>query len=596
MAKTHIPVIRNVLTRSFHRSVTPAIGLAIAAIVIAAFAGAILLYDGGWFLFHVLDQHRITIPQLRISFAQLLWPAVWIARNGGSFDVVRLGFSLSMMATPPIAIAISWWFVRKQAPWLIVWPALGIFLIDLPGQMHWIATSIRTNQLFWPLLLAVFLGMPDRVLPISAILFVFILFMHPQVSAFLLAGAAAALFLSFQRRDQRERLRATAMVFTFGAMYRYGILEAGYERQEASLSNQIGQWQRSVQWLPLVLIIATLVVALLLVVFRNRDHLGRYGIAALGATGLTAFGAMIWWASDVSLWRHAIDYRGPSMWHSLVLMGIAFIDVALRGAKQTSPTSMIHLRTAIANCAAIIFAVVIALQSFGWHQELNKVRALATESDRSCIRTSSIEGFETSPLNFWSLPAASIGMQSGQPDFVVLPDHLCDTAENTGVIPMDLTKPKQDFPGRWVDLFQLRVEITQEKACRAEFISGWHAPETEHGNYRRWAMSTGVIHITMAEAGTIELRGVLDSYDRPNEVKIRVNGMVQRNIVIEGDRYADLEGISLQLQAGVNVIEIAGMRPPAQPDGDPRELTVSVINLEFRISDTGEACSWYLIP
>src|SRR5699024_2200837 len=144
----------------FGNSVWPAVLLATIAVVVAAFSGAVLLFDGAWFLFQILDTQRIYIPQLRISFALMQWPAVWVAEATSDLSLARFVFSLTVMAMPPISIAICWWMVRKTAPWLIIWPAIGIFLVDLPGQMHWIATSIRTNQLFWPILIAVFIGLP----------------------------------------------------------------------------------------------------------------------------------------------------------------------------------------------------------------------------------------------------------------------------------------------------------------------------------------------------------------------------------------------------------------------------------------------------
>src|SRR5699024_8932275 len=141
------------------------------------------------------------------------------------------------------------------------------------------------------------------------------------------------------------------------------------------------------------------------------------------------------WAADPELWRTAIDYRGPSMWHSLIIMGIAFLDVAIRYFRNKT-TDDVKLRTTLANGAAIAFCITIAIQSFTWHGELNKVRSAMAEQDHGCIVAEDLPGFENSPLNFWSLPAASIGIQTTTPDYVVLPGHLCEDAVATGHIPM----------------------------------------------------------------------------------------------------------------------------------------------------------------
>lgn len=580
------------------QNVMPAVALATLAILVAALAGAILLYDGAWFLFQVLDTHNISIPQLRISFALLQWPAVWVAESTGDLSLTRFVFSLTVMAMPPISIALCWWIVRKTAPWLIVWPALGIFLIDLPGQMHWIATSIRTNQLFWPILLAIFVGMPDRVVAVAVILLISALFMHPQVSAFFLAGAAAAAFLAWQRPEQRERLLGTALVLTFASVFRLGILGGGYEEQEASWSNQIGQWERSVLWLPLIALVATLIIGILLVLRQygaSPKLEGKSGNIILAAVAIPGVIALIIWASDPTLWRHAIDYRGPSMWHSLIIMGVAFLDVIVQHRRRRTSEAT-RLRIYVSNAAALVFCVVIALQSFTWHGELNKMRDAMAVSETGCIAAESLPGFEDSPLNFWSLPPASIGIQTTSPDYVILPEHLCNQAVATGRIPMDLTVPNRDTQGRNMNMFHLRSRVINMAICWSAYQAGWHDLEISGGDTRRWSEGNGVVVVMTDRAGEVQISGILDSLQTPNEVKIRVNGVIQRNFVIEEGRYTDLGSTRLSLEEGPNVIEFISMRPPTMVEGDPRELTIAVVNLEFRLVESDHLCVWQQLP
>ncbi len=588
------PSIKERFRHSFEATIWPAVILATAAVLVAALAGAILLYDGAWFLFQVLDTHRISIPQLRISFALMQWPAIWVAEATDSLPLTRFVFSLIVMAMPPISIAICWWIVRKAAPWLIVWPAIGIFIIDLPGQMHWIATSIRTNQLFWPILMAIFIGMPDRVVPVVIILLISALFMHPQVSAFLLAGAAAALVLGWQRPEQRQRLFSVAAVFVFAAIYRYGILIGGYETQEASLENQIGQWERSVLWLPLIAMISALIVAIVLVLRRyniSNTLNGAPGKWIIGVVAVIGTVAFIVWAADPELWRSAIDYRGPSMWHSLIIMGIAFLDVAIRYFRKNT-TDDVKLRTRLANGAAVVFCITIVIQSVTWHGELNKVRSAMNEQEHGCIVAEDLPGFENSPLNFWSLPAASIGMQSTTPDYVVLPGHLCEQAVETGLIPMDLTNQSQDTPGRFMNMYHLRSRVVDTATCWQAYEAGWHDLEITGDGTRRWSMGTGVVVLVMDEAGEVRINGILDSLEIPNEVRLRVNGVQVRSIPIEGDRYRPLEGITVSLEKGPNVIDFISMRPASNVEGDSRDLAIAVVNLDFQAVESEELCVW----
>ena len=582
----------------FGTSLWPAVFLASIAVLVAASAGAILLYDGAWFLFQILDTHRISIPQMRISFALMQWPAIWVAEATDSLAAVRFVFSLVVMAMPPLSIALCWWIVRKDAPWLIVWPALGVLLVDLPGQMHWIATSIRTNQLFWPILLAIFIGMPDRVVPLVAILLISALFMHPQVSVYLLAGVCAALFIAWQRPEHRQRLIGTATVFLFAAIYRYGLLSGGYEAEEASISNQIGQWQRSVLWLPLIALVCVLIIAMVLVLRQYgafpklRGKLGNQILAAVATPGIIS---LIVWAADPSLWKTAIDYRGPSLWHSLIIMGVAFLDVVIQHRRRRS-TEETGLRIRISNIAAAIFCVVIVIQSFGWNGELNKIRNAMATNDGGCIVAESLPGFEDSPLNFWSLPAASIGIQSRSPDYVVLPERQCKEAIASGLIPMDLTNPTVDTAGRFMNMFHLRGSVADVGTCWQAYEAGWHDLEVQNNETRRWSTGTGAIILVMDQPGKVNLRGILDSVQSPNEVKIKVNGMIQRSLPVEGEQYQALDGVTLTLERGPNVIEFQSMRPATMVGNDPRELTIAVVNLEFISEETGDLCGWRQDP
>ena len=48
---------------------------------------------------------------------------------------------------------------------------------------------------------------PDRALPVVSILYILILFLHPQVSVYLMAGAMAAVVIGWRRPDIRARMR-----------------------------------------------------------------------------------------------------------------------------------------------------------------------------------------------------------------------------------------------------------------------------------------------------------------------------------------------------------------------------------------------------
>src|SRR5690606_33612059 len=150
------------------------------------------------------------------------------------------------------------------------------------------------------------------------------------------------------------------------------------------------------------------------------------------------------------------------------------------------------------------------IQSFAWHGELNKIRTAAAEQNNGCIVAEDLPGFESSPLDFWSLPAASIGIQSTTPNYVVLPGHLCERATATGHIPMALISQETDTPGRFMNMYHLRSQIVDTATCWQAYEAGWHDLEQTGEGTRRWTMGTGVVVLVMDQPGEVEISGILD--------------------------------------------------------------------------------------
>src|SRR5699024_9994612 len=120
----------------------------------------------------------------------------------------------------------------------------------------------------------------------------------------------------------------------------------------------------------------------------------------------------------------------------------------------------------------------------------------------------------------------------------------------------------------------------------------WYPLERSGNDYRKWNSGIGDFFITMQEEGVVVLRGTLDSWQTPNEVKLLVNGQQQRVVMFQDDRYAPLDGIELHLEEGVNTIEIVSMRPAGSPEGDDRNLATAVVNMEITHQEEGSLCTW----
>lgn len=537
------------------------------AITAAALSSATLLYDGGYFLFSVVNNERTDVPQLRLTFGMLQFPLVQASKFIDSFSALRVIYSVPLVVMPLIGLLLCWWVLRKDSPRLMVWPALGILIVDLPGQMHWIATSIRTNQMFWPVLMAILIGLPQRTVPMVGILLMLATLLHPQITAYAMLGAVIACVVAWRQPENRRRLLVMAGVLVFCGFYRASLIQPGYEQQEAGLSNQLSQWRSSVLGMPLVALSATLVIAL--AVF-GLDRTGKFGRASNalkdGIVGkalrvvvplclLVIVGSMLVWGTDPSRWRHVIDYRGPSLFHTSLFMVIAAADALLPTTVGRSPEST-QLRMRVANAAGVIFAVVILSQVVTYRLELNKVRDAMGASPSACVRTSTIAGFDENPLNFWSTPAASLMMQSRQPTHIVLPDPLCEKAIETGVIPIALYAPDQGVPGLHVDLSLLRERLASEATCRAAFGAGWGEAQHQGADRVRSVAGQGDLTIDLKAPATLTLSGTLQSAPDSSPVRVLVNGQQQDEVPDGTNGFAPLYGTSIQLGPGTNTVSL----------------------------------------
>src|SRR5512143_929329 len=159
--------------------------LLILALSYAVISGAALAWDGGYYLFRMLDAQSPVFVQYRYSVIPLHCAVVLLSRLTENVAYLRLAFSAVYVVIPLAALLLSWWVLDRPSRRLFVWPALGICLGTLPGQMFFVSESMIAVQLFWPVLLiqlrrvpggsaltlAVLSGVVFLTHPVSAVLF-----------------------------------------------------------------------------------------------------------------------------------------------------------------------------------------------------------------------------------------------------------------------------------------------------------------------------------------------------------------------------------------------------------------------------------------
>src|ERR1700754_3837231 len=153
------------MTRSNGSGLSAYFLLAGVGLFVAAFSGAALAWDGSVYLFQLLDDQRPFVPHYRLINIVLQAPVLILSMLTGDLAVLRAAFGLVYASIPLLALAASWWVVRQFAPELFVWAALGIGFGMLPGQFNFVAEALLSVLLFWPLGLAILVGLRRQHVP-----------------------------------------------------------------------------------------------------------------------------------------------------------------------------------------------------------------------------------------------------------------------------------------------------------------------------------------------------------------------------------------------------------------------------------------------
>src|ERR1700686_3288738 len=99
--------------------------LIIAALSVAVLSGGALLWDGSYYLYTTLDRQTAFIPNHRYIAAVLQTPVLLAYHFTHNTQVLALVFGLGYAVIPLLSLALSWLIVRRTAPALFVWAALG---------------------------------------------------------------------------------------------------------------------------------------------------------------------------------------------------------------------------------------------------------------------------------------------------------------------------------------------------------------------------------------------------------------------------------------------------------------------------------------
>jgi len=207
-----------------------------AGYAIAALIGLPLFGDGGYYFFKLAVDAEPVVPNLRYAALLPQLPALFAARLGADWLLLRHVFSVSYAALPVLSVLACWLAVRRRAPLLILFPALSLLVNQI--NFSGVSELLASLYLVWPLLLLMLLYPGHWAVGLCALAAgPLLLFLHPM--AFTLAYLLAMLAVSVGWRERGQRrfwLRAAAWLALMGTARLLWTLLAlnPYERKNLS--------------------------------------------------------------------------------------------------------------------------------------------------------------------------------------------------------------------------------------------------------------------------------------------------------------------------------------------------------------------------
>jgi len=428
------------------RAALAAVAVVAAAGLVATWARAALSWDGSYFLFAALQRQEPFVLHGRVTSALPQWPVVLASRVTDDLGVLSAVFTAGFAAVPALALLACWVVTRRSRRDLFVWGAIGIGLVTLPGQLFLVSESLAAAQLSWPLVLWSASGAARRHAALAAALAGLVVFLHPVATGFLLIAATVLAALGWRDPGRRTWAWACAGGLAAAAVLRVVVLGGSRYEGEAFDLFWFATWFRRAVWgLPLVAVAAAFVLGVALLLLRRRAG-GPAGAIAGAALAVSA-AALVAWALRGD-WDYALDYR---VWGALLTA--PFLLLAGIDALWSRPEAPVgRARRVLPVLCALVFAVVLTVQSLQWRSTLLAFTADVGALPAPCAENRDLPSVDGTPLWHWGTRALSLVVQGRAPTRIVAGDGVgcADLVDGAPlpISPHDLTART----GGWFDL------------------------------------------------------------------------------------------------------------------------------------------------
>jgi hypothetical protein len=478
------PVEEPIATPPARRSPAWALWLFVPGVVAAFVTRFALSWDGSYFLVDLLDQGHPVMLHRRPTMMLFQVPAWLGSLVTSNTRVLGFLFTLPYVLMPLAALALSWLVVRHTRPALIVWPALGIGIVTLPGQAFFVSESVIAAQFVWPFVLALITGYRWNRWAFGALL-AFLFLLHPMTSLVLGTAAVVGFVVGWQRPADRSWAWRQSWILLGVAVVRQALTSAGVDSEVPKRSDIVAQWGHAVNGVPLaVVLLTTIGAAVLLIGWRRRDAPGgaRTSSAALVSWAgmlllVAAGGLLIGWGSSTRAWWQALDYRSFVLVFALPLVLWSVLDGmlprgpgALTASDRSSAAEPVRRSLApptaafVVGFSGLVFSAVLIGQSVGWHHLVTRMDRAVARSPQACVLESTLPERHNA-LAHWATPALALLEEGRTPAKVVVHESAaCQRLAVKGSLSVPRTAKLRKPVRHWFDFGRVRSLIALQLA------------------------------------------------------------------------------------------------------------------------------------
>lgn len=455
--------------------------------------GTPLIYDGAYQFAWTLVSGE-PYQYLTRFHTWILWRPVVIAAHFTDSPRTLLAiFGAPFLLAPAFSLAMTWWFVRRQAPWLIVWAGFGLMITPLPGQIFVINDSTIQQHLFWPVFLGLFVRLTRWQWVVLVALAVF-QFPH-QIGVVLMGGASAALVLLAMMSEGPERRRLfrhaafAATVFALVLAKTWWTSTPGtpyydsYAANEASWELMRQRWFASVGRIVSNGLRCAYAAGLLVLV---RSVLARHAPAWLQMVlGVSAAACLVKLGIDWTqrglvprYWIGSLDYRRWLVPLTLPIHALAVVDQALRiwagrgssrGDAEECRFLRMPMRAGMALLMSLVFAATLGVQSHIFGQLSRRMYAHVMASPKTAVPWTEMRWLQDTAVPHWSMSWHVLVLQGKKPGKFLIPvnveeQHLACLDGPNPRLPITWFEPLDVEPGPlgWFDTRDLAKQVQRE--------------------------------------------------------------------------------------------------------------------------------------